>query len=64
MALCLRNLVNHVQISLEEALRMVSLYPARAMHLSNRLGIIEKGKEANLVLLNADLQVSQVISFE
>jgi len=64
MALCLRNLVNHVQISLEEALRMVSLYPAGAMHLSNRLGIIEKGKEANLVLLNADLQVSQVISFE
>ena len=64
MGLCLRNLVNKVQIPLEEALRMVSLYPARAINLSNKLGCIEKGKEANLVFLNNELQVTQVVSFE
>ncbi len=64
MGLCLRNLVNKVQIPLEEALRMVSLYPTRAINLSNKLGCIEKGKEANLVFLNNELQVTQVVSIE
>ena len=64
MGLCLRNLVNKVKIPLEEALRMVSLYPARAINLSNKLGCIEKGKEANLVFLNKELQVTQVVSIE
>ncbi len=62
MALCLRNLVYKVGIAEEEALRMVSLYPAQVMKRAGELGRIEKGKEANLVFLNSDLNVTGVVS--
>lgn len=52
-----RNLVNHAGIELEEALRMVSLYPAQAVKLSDRLGTIETGRAANMVALNEMLEV-------
>jgi N-acetylglucosamine-6-phosphate deacetylase len=62
MGLCLRNLVNKVGIGLEEALRMVSLYPAEVMKLTGRLGKIEMGIEANLVFLNSRLEVTGLVS--
>ncbi len=62
MAKSLHNLVNHVGIDLEEALRMVSLYPARVMGLSHRIGKIEKGFPSNIVLLDSSLQVMETIS--
>ncbi|MDE3251752.1 MAG: N-acetylglucosamine-6-phosphate deacetylase [Bacteroidota bacterium] len=64
MIKALRNLVEHVGIDLGEALRMVSLYPARVMKLDHRLGKIEKGLEANMVMLDADLKVQCVLSKE
>lgn len=57
MAKSLRNLVNHVGIEPAEALRMVSLYPAQVMKLANRLGKIEKGYDANLVMLDTSFEV-------
>jgi N-acetylglucosamine-6-phosphate deacetylase len=62
MGLCLRNLVNKVGVGLEEALRMVSLYPATVMKQSNGLGKIEKGAEANLVFLNERLSITGLVS--
>ena len=62
MGLCLRNLVNKAGVSPEEALRMVSLYPAMVMKQSNRLGKIEKGIEANLVFLNEQLSITGLVS--
>lgn len=62
MAKSVRNLVNHADIELGEALRMVSLYPAQAMKLSHRLGKIETGREANLVSLNEFLEVNEILS--
>lgn len=62
MSRCVRNLVNHADIELGEALRMVSLYPAQAMKLSHRFGKIETGREAHLVLLNQFLEVNEIIS--
>lgn len=43
-----------VGISLPEALRMVSLTPARAIGLEGRKGSIEKGKDADLAIFNDD----------
>jgi N-acetylglucosamine-6-phosphate deacetylase len=62
MAKSLRNLINHADIELGEALRMVSLYPAQAMKLAHRLGKIETGREAHLVSLNEYLEVNEVFS--
>ncbi len=44
--------MKHVGIALDEALRMATLYPARAMHLDDRLGSIESGKIANLTVFD------------
>ena len=39
----------------EEALKSVTLYPAQIMNVADRLGSIEKGKVANLVVTDGDL---------
>ena len=61
MAKSLRNLVNHAGIELDEALRMVSIYPAQAMQKANTMGRIEKGYDANLVFLDESLEVKGLI---
>lgn len=57
MGKSLLNLVHKVGIEAAEALRMVSLYPAKLMKLDGRMGRIEKGYDANLVFLNETLEV-------
>jgi N-acetylglucosamine-6-phosphate deacetylase len=58
----LKNLVDHCGISLEEGLRMCSLYPARVMGLENSLGRIDKGYSAGLVVLDKNLDVKDLIA--
>lgn len=54
---CVANLVNHVGLSLEEAVRTASLNPARAMGVADRLGSIETGKDANLIVFDDSIYV-------
>ncbi|NUW60065.1 N-acetylglucosamine-6-phosphate deacetylase [Cronobacter muytjensii] len=56
-----RNLVEHVNIALDEALRMATLYPARAMGVADRLGSIETGKVANLTAFTRDYKIIKTI---
>lgn len=56
-----RNLVEHVGLPLEEALRMASLYPAKAVNIDNRYGRIKAGYEANLVILDEKIELQDVI---
>lgn len=55
-----RNLPYHLATAVahglprEEALKAITLYPAQILGLSHRLGSIEVGKDANLVLLSGD----------
>ncbi|OBW95074.1 N-acetylglucosamine-6-phosphate deacetylase [Gallibacterium salpingitidis] len=53
----IQNCVNEVGIALDEAIRMATLYPARAIHLDHQLGSIEKGKIANLTAFNHKFEV-------
>ncbi|GLS30071.1 N-acetylglucosamine-6-phosphate deacetylase [Mesorhizobium albiziae] len=46
-----------IDLPLEEALRMASLYPARAMGVENRHGRLARGSTANFVHLSDDLDV-------
>jgi N-acetylglucosamine-6-phosphate deacetylase len=59
-----KNLVYKVGISLDEALRMVSTYPAKAIQFNNRLGTIALGKPANLVCLSETLEIEKLITSE
>ena len=61
---CAQNFVKHCNIEIDEALRMCSLYPAKVMNQENELGSIEKGRKANIVVLNNDLNVLETISAE
>lgn len=54
---CIENAVKHVDIPLDEALRMCTLYPARAMKVVDKLGTIEVGKVANLTAFTHDFKV-------
>jgi len=61
MAKAVYNLVHKVGISLSEALRMCSLYPARVMGMSDRIGLIRDGYLAKMAVLDNDLNVVKVI---
>lgn len=57
-----KNLVEKCDVSLAEALRMCSLYPARVMRIENSMGMIARGYKANLVVMNKELKAVTVIS--
>ena len=57
MASCVRNAVSLLGVSLPEAVRMASLYPAEFLGLSHELGRIAPGYRANLVLADDKLNV-------
>jgi len=55
-----RNCVSNCGISLPDALNMASLYPAKLIGLSDKIGKIAPGYEADLLVLDADLNVKEV----
>lgn len=55
-----RNLIYHVGVSREEALRMASLYPAKALKIDDCYGKLEKGYKANITLLTENNEVDSV----
>jgi len=57
MATAVRNSVRLLGLPLEEASRMASTYPAQFLGLGDRHGRIAPGYQADLVLLDDDLQV-------
>ena len=59
---CLRTAHVRYGIPLEEVSRMLSLTPARLMGVDNRLGSLEVGKDADVVIMNCDFQVEAVFT--
>jgi N-acetylglucosamine-6-phosphate deacetylase len=57
----LRNIVA-VGVPLDEAVRMLTLYPAKLLGVESRKGIIAAGADADLVFLDSQLQISQVVT--
>jgi N-acetylglucosamine-6-phosphate deacetylase len=60
MVQAIQNCVNKVDIPLDEALRMATLYPAEVVNRSHEIGSIGLGKKACFVHLSDDLIVQQV----
>jgi N-acetylglucosamine-6-phosphate deacetylase len=59
-----KNLVYKVGIPLEESLRMVSTYPAKAIQMNDHLGTIAIGQTANLICLNETIEIEKLITTE
>jgi N-acetylglucosamine-6-phosphate deacetylase len=58
-----RNLVNHAEIPVAEALRMCSLYPARLLSIIDNRMLLKAGYVAEMVVLDAQLGLSAFLSF-
>lgn len=56
-----RNLVNHVDVTRADALKMASSTPARMMGVYDRKGSLSPGKDADIILLDSDLNVKMTI---
>ncbi|MDC5847907.1 N-acetylglucosamine-6-phosphate deacetylase [Vibrio europaeus] len=56
-----QNTVEHVGIALDEALRMATLYPAKAIGLEEQLGRVKKGMVANLTVFDRDFNVQATV---
>jgi N-acetylglucosamine-6-phosphate deacetylase len=59
---CVKNFVELCDINVDEALRMCSLYPAKVINKENELGLIEKGRKANWVVLNDAFDIVETIT--
>jgi len=57
----IENSVKYVGIELDEALRMATLYPAKAIAVDNKLGSITTGKIANLTRFDHDFKVTATV---
>lgn len=52
-----KNTVEHVGLPLDEALRMATLYPAKAIGVDSTLGTLTPGKVANIMVFDKDYSV-------
>ncbi|OWK69420.1 N-acetylglucosamine-6-phosphate deacetylase [Pedobacter sp. AJM] len=57
----IKNCVSHCGINLTEAIKMASQYPAKLIGLENFTGKIEKGCQADLLILDVNLNLKNVI---
>jgi len=57
----LRNAIEVLGLPLEEALRLVTLNPARFLRIDNNKGTIEPGKDADLVLFDSQIRIRTTI---
>ncbi|KMV30677.1 N-acetylglucosamine-6-phosphate deacetylase [Photobacterium swingsii] len=55
------NSVEHAGIALDEAIRMATLYPARAIGVDHKLGAIKKGMVANLTIFDRQFNVRATV---
>jgi N-acetylglucosamine-6-phosphate deacetylase len=61
MGKAVKNLVNHCNIELAEALRMCSLYPAQLMKINKEYGMLQAGAVAAMVIMNDKFEVMEMI---
>jgi N-acetylglucosamine-6-phosphate deacetylase len=60
MATTVRNAVSMLGVTIADAARMASEYPARFLGLDGELGRIHPGYHANLVIVNDAMEVERV----
>ncbi|WP_298649438.1 amidohydrolase family protein, partial [uncultured Proteiniphilum sp.] len=56
-----RTMVNIADVPLVEAVRMMTLTPARIMRIDQQKGSVQKGKDADLVIFDNNINVSYTI---
>ena len=58
----IRTMMAMADVSLVNAVKMLSTTPARIMKLNDRIGSIKKGMDADLIIFNNELEINKTIS--
>lgn len=56
----IRTMVQQAEVSLEDAVRMASETPAKILNIADRKGTLERGKDADIVLFDKNIEVKKV----
>jgi N-acetylglucosamine-6-phosphate deacetylase len=54
------NMINYLQVPINEAVKMASLNPAKAIDVDDKLGSIEIGKKADLLLFDENINIDKI----
>lgn len=57
-----KNLVSHCKLTLEESIRMATIYPAKAINIHNEYGKIQPGFYADINIINKEIDIVNVFS--
>lgn len=56
-----KNVINHTNLPVHEVFKMASLNPANAIHCGNRIGSLEEGKDADIIITDENINVIRTI---
>ena len=56
-----RNVINHTDLPAYEVFNMASLNPAKAIRCDERIGSLEKGKDADIIIADKDINIIRTI---
>jgi len=61
MNLCVRNMINLVGLSMQDAIKMATLNPAKVIGIDEKKGSLVGGKDADLVIFDKDINILTTI---
>lgn len=56
-----KNVLDHTDLPVNEVFKMASLNPANAIHQEDRIGSLEKGKDADIIITDENINVLRTI---
>lgn len=56
-----KNVLDHTSLPVNEVFKMASLNPANAIHCADRLGSLEEGKDADIIIADANINIIRTI---
>jgi len=62
MDVCVRNGISEMGLSITDSIRMSALTPAEIIGIGDRKGSLEKGKDADIVIFDKDINVRKTIA--
>ena len=56
-----KNVLNHTDLPVHEVFKMASLNPANAIHCADRIGSLEAGKDADIIIADENINIIRTI---
>ena len=56
-----RNVLNHTDLPVNEVFKMASLNPAKAIRVADRIGSLEEGKDADIIIADENINIIKTI---